>query len=108
MPNCTLQLYNRDEAGRSWTKLATDSGNLKYDSASVLDVFQEMCRQGRHRQLSDFDDHLNDLSRLVATPAQQLVAASFARSWQKCSYASAAVKVRLLLVTVTAGWCPAA
>ena len=46
-------------------KSPLDSSSLKYDSGSVLSVFPEMCSQGRHKQLSDFDDHLNDLSRLV-------------------------------------------
>ena len=60
-----LQLYVKEDSGRSWNKASADSSKLKYDSASVLDVFHEMCGQGRHRQLSDFDDHLNDLSRSV-------------------------------------------
>lgn len=58
-----LQLYTKDEGGRNWVKSSIDSSNLKYDSGSVLSVFPEMCSQGRHTKLSDFDDHLNDLSR---------------------------------------------
>lgn len=60
-----LQLYTKDEGGRNWVKSSIDSSNLKYDSGSVLSVFPEMCSQGRHTKLSDFDDHLNDLSRSV-------------------------------------------
>lgn len=50
----------KDEGGRNWV-----SSNLKYDSGSVLSVLPEMCSQGRHQRLSDFDDHLNDISRCV-------------------------------------------
>ncbi|KAL3140444.1 hypothetical protein ABBQ38_004703 [Trebouxia sp. C0009 RCD-2024] len=54
-----LQLYLKDEGGRTWVK----GSSLKYDSGSVLSVLPEMCSQGRHQRLSDFDDHLNDISR---------------------------------------------
>ncbi|DBA99170.1 TPA: hypothetical protein ACH3X3_011792 [Trebouxia sp. C0006] len=60
-----FQLYLKDEGGRNWVKSPTDSSSLKYDSGSVLSVFLQMCTEGRHTKLSDFDDHLNDLSRLV-------------------------------------------
>lgn len=60
-----LQLYLKDEGGRNWVKSPMDSSSLKYDSGSVLSVFLQMCTEGRHTKLSDFDDHLNDLSRLV-------------------------------------------
>lgn len=59
-----LQLYLKDEGGRSWVKSTLDSSSLKYDRGSVLNVFPEMCAEGRHTKLNDFDDHLNDLSRL--------------------------------------------
>lgn len=61
----TLQLYVKEEGGRTWVKLPMDSSSLKYNSASVLSVLPEMCSQGRHKKLSDFDDHLNDISRYV-------------------------------------------
>ncbi len=61
-----LQLYLKDEGGRNWVKSPMDSSSLKYDSGSVLNVFLQMCTEGRHTKLSDFDDHLNNLSRLVA------------------------------------------
>ncbi|DBA95771.1 hypothetical protein WJX77_000427 [Trebouxia sp. C0004] len=57
-----LQLYVKDESGRNWVKSPVDS-SLKYDSGSVLSVFLQMCTEGRHTKLSDFDDHLNDLGR---------------------------------------------
>ena len=60
-----LQLYLKDEGGRNWVKSPMDNNSLKYDSGSVLSVFLQMCTEGRHTKLSDFDDHLNDLSRLV-------------------------------------------
>lgn len=56
-----LQLYQK-ESGRSWTKTSTD-GNLKFDATDLRAVFVEMTTQERHRNLSDFDDHLNDITR---------------------------------------------
>ncbi len=74
-----LQLYLKDEGGRNWVKGSMDSKNLKYDSGSVLNVFPEMCSQGRHKKLSDFDDHLNDLSRWVSLPSPFHKSNTFAR-----------------------------
>lgn len=63
-----LQLYVKDEGGRNWVKAPLDSNSFKYDSGSVLSVLPEMCSQGRHKRLSDFDDHLNDISRFGSLP----------------------------------------
>lgn len=56
-----VQLYQK-EAGRNWSK-ALAQGNLKFDAAGLRDVFLELASQERHRKLSDFDDHLNDVTR---------------------------------------------
>ena len=56
-----LQLYQK-EAGRNWTRNPSDS-NLKFDAAGLRDVFLELASQETHRKLSDFDDHLNDITR---------------------------------------------
>ena len=56
-----VQLYLK-EGGRNWSKLPAE-GNLKFDAAGLRDVFLELASQERHRKLSDFDDHLNDITR---------------------------------------------
>lgn len=56
-----MQLYEK-EAGRSWAK-ATSDNSLSFNPIDLRAVFVEMAGQERHRKLSDFDDHLNDISR---------------------------------------------
>lgn len=77
----------KDDGGRNWVKAPLDSSSFKYDSGSVLSVLPEMCSQGRHKKLSDFDDHLNDISRFASSScasgalANALVSKSQLWSW---------------------------
>ncbi len=54
-----VQLWVKD--GRGWVRLP--SGKLKADSGGLADLYMEMLLQGKHSQISDFDDHLNDLAK---------------------------------------------
>lgn len=36
---------------------------MKADSAGLAEQYLELLLQGRHSQLSDFDDHLNDVAK---------------------------------------------
>ncbi|BDA40952.1 ER membrane protein complex subunit 8 [Coccomyxa sp. Obi] len=54
-----LQLWVKD--GRGWVRLP--SSKLKADSGGLADLYMEMLLQGKHSQISDFDDHLNDLTK---------------------------------------------
>lgn len=39
------------------------SSRLKADSGGLADLYMEMLLQGKQSQISDFDDHLNDLTK---------------------------------------------
>ena len=54
-----VQLWVKD--GRGWVRLP--SSKLKADSGGLADLYMEMLLQGKHSQISDFDDHLNDLAK---------------------------------------------
>ncbi|EIE26459.1 chlorophyll antenna size regulatory protein [Coccomyxa subellipsoidea C-169] len=54
-----LQLWVKD--GRGWVRSAAN--RLKADSGGLADLYMEMLLQGKHSQISDFDDHLNDLTK---------------------------------------------
>ena len=54
-----MQLWVKD--GRGWVRSAAN--RLKADSGGLADLYMEMLLQGKHSQISDFDDHLNDLTK---------------------------------------------
>lgn len=39
------------------------SSRLKADNGGLADLYMEMLLQGKQSQISDFDDHLNDLTK---------------------------------------------
>lgn len=100
-----LQLYQK-ESGRSWTK--TSNSSLKFDSSDLHNVFIEMASQERHRKLSDFDDHLNDISRsvlclLLASLAVCCAATRVPGKWAwRCSYKYAITYIAIGGAYVTA------
>ena len=58
-----LQLFTR-EGGRGWSKQGATSGKqLECSSAGVAARVVQMHKEGRHKQLQDFDDHLEHLNR---------------------------------------------
>ena len=61
LSTCMLhaQLWERD--GRSWGR--AQQGSLKCDAGSAAEEYMELLLQGRHSQLADFDDHLNDVAK---------------------------------------------
>lgn len=55
-----MQLYIR-EGQRNWQQVP--DGIKTPDAAAVPKLFLDYFGEGRHRELTDFDDHLNDISR---------------------------------------------
>lgn len=55
-----LQLYVR-ENGKAWSQ--SSIANLLTDAATVPQLFMEYHAEGRHQEVVDFDDHLNDIRR---------------------------------------------
>ena len=53
------QLWTRE--GRGWSRAA--SSDLKVSDDGVAELYMEMLMLGKHSQLADFDDHLNDISK---------------------------------------------
>lgn len=57
---CTMQMYVRPEGSQSWSASATEVG---VTAGTLPQLYVTSVGSGRHRQLSDFDDHLDDLTR---------------------------------------------
>ena len=55
-----MQLHVR-ENGKTWSQCPADS--LATDAATVPQLFMEYHAEGRHQEVVDFDDHLNDIRR---------------------------------------------
>jgi hypothetical protein len=55
-----MQLYVR-ENGKAWSQ--SSIANLLTDAATVPQLFMEYHAEGRHQEVVDFDDHLNDIRR---------------------------------------------
>ena len=53
------QLWERE--GRGWGR--APAGRLKADTAGLAELYMDLLLQGKHSQLSDFDDHLNDVAK---------------------------------------------
>ena len=57
-----LQLFTPDTRG--WARAQKDSNAvLNCPSGGLAKLFLQYHSEGRHRRLSDFDDHLNDPSK---------------------------------------------
>ena len=55
-----MQLHVR-ENGKTWSQYPATS--LSTDAATVPQLFMEYHAEGRHQEVVDFDDHLNDIRR---------------------------------------------
>lgn len=55
-----MQLHVR-ENGKAWSQ--SSIANLVTDAATVPQLFMEYHAEGRHQEVVDFDDHLNDIRR---------------------------------------------
>jgi len=55
-----MQLHVR-ENGKTWSQ--SPHTNLVADDATVPQLFMEYHAEGRHQEVVDFDDHLNDMRR---------------------------------------------
>ena len=60
---CFLQLYVRSEGRGSWSTPAPTAGRTEYAAGDVPQLYASSIGDGKHRQLADFDEHLDDLSR---------------------------------------------
>jgi hypothetical protein len=58
------QLWERE--GRGWARAA--GGRLKCGTPAAAEQYMELLLQGQHSQLSDFDDHLNDVAKCASAP----------------------------------------
>lgn len=59
-----VQLYLRTE-GRSWVAAHPDGarGRIQHAPGDVPQLYVRYVSEGRHQQLADFDEHLEDTSR---------------------------------------------
>jgi hypothetical protein len=57
-PGCMLESFTRD-GGRGWKK----GGNVSSSWQSVREAFLKLHGAHKHRQLSDFDEHLDDIAK---------------------------------------------
>ena len=63
-----LQLYVRPEASRSWALEQSEGslgtgGCIQHSPGNVPQLYIRYVGENKHRQLADFDEHLEDLSR---------------------------------------------
>lgn len=54
-----VQLWTSD--GKGWGLAAAST--LDYKTEGLRDTYVDALLQGRHQQLCDFDDHLNDIAK---------------------------------------------
>ena len=58
-----LQLYVRAEGRGSWQAATAATGKVEYGAGDVPRLYVQNVGEGKHRQLADFGEHLEDLSR---------------------------------------------
>lgn len=54
-----MQLFVKESRG--WSRAAAD--NMTTSAGTVPALFLEYFKEGRHRELVDFDDHVNDIKK---------------------------------------------
>lgn len=58
-PETAVQLWTSE--GKGWARASGSKLNCRTEG--LRDLYVDALLQGRHQQLSDFDDHLNDIAK---------------------------------------------